>query len=99
MIVRAGNGKLGLSGSQGMSNLVYARMLASWSCCQYESLTVLTQNAGQAGNMRYLWPARGEDIVTQMQFLSPVSMSLCSLLFNGDRMHPLRRGEKHDPHG
>lgn len=62
MIVRAGNGKLGLSGSQGMSNLVYARMLASWSCCQYESLTVLTQNAGQAGNMRYLWPARGEDI-------------------------------------
>ena len=61
MIVRAGNGKLGLSGSQGMSNLVYARMLASWSCCQYESLTVLTQNAGQAGNMRYLWPARGED--------------------------------------
>ena len=62
MIVRAGNGKLGLSGSQGMSNLVYARMLASWSYCQYESLTVLTQNAGQAGNMRYLWPARGEDI-------------------------------------
>ena len=69
MIVRAGNGKLGLSGSQGMSSLVYARMLASWSCCQYESLTVSTQNAGQAGDMRYLWPARGEDIGDTNAFL------------------------------
>ena len=69
MIVRAGNGKLVLSGSQGMSNLMYARMLASWSCCQYESLTVLNQNAGQAGDTRYLWPARGEHIGDTNAFL------------------------------